>query len=66
MSSIGNILGIFQTANIQFDPYYFLEKYVPYINWDDFKLKSEEWIRKTVVKYSVEANEAPAPQPGAY
>ena len=66
MSSIGNIMGIFQTANIQFDPYYFLEKYVPYINWEDFKIKSEEYQRKIVVKSSVENNEAPQPQPGAY
>jgi hypothetical protein len=66
MSSIGNIMGIFQTANIQFDPYYFLEKYVPYINWEDFKIKSEEYQRKIVVKSSVENNEAPQPHPGAY
>jgi len=57
MSSIGNIFGIFQTAGMDFDPYYFLEKYVPYIDWNDFKNKSEEYKRKIDVKTGVEAVE---------
>ena len=57
MSSIGNIFGIFQSSNINFDPYYFLERYVPYIDWSDFKLKSEEYQRKVDVKTGVEAVE---------
>lgn len=54
MSSIGNIFGIFQTANIQFNPYSFLEKYVPYINWKEFRKESEEYLRKIDVKSAVE------------
>jgi hypothetical protein len=57
MSSIGNIFGIFQSAAIDFDPYYFLEKYVPYIDWEDFKTKSELSKRKIDVKTGVEAVE---------
>ena len=60
MSSIGNIFGIFQTGNINFNPYSFLEKYVPYINWDEFKKESEEYIRKTDVKTAVENLEGAA------
>jgi hypothetical protein len=57
MSSIGNIFGIMQSANLQYDPYYFLERYVPYINWEEFKTKAEEYQRKIDVKTAVEAGE---------
>lgn len=67
MSSVGNIMGIFQTANIQFDPYYFLEKYVPYIEWDDFKEKSEGYFRQVLTKTGVESIETnPPPPPQQY
>jgi hypothetical protein len=54
LSSVGNIMGIFQTGNIPFDPYYFLDKYVPYIDWDDFRTASEEYYRKVKVKSDVD------------
>lgn len=57
MSSMGNIFGIFQSTGIDFDPFYFLERYVPYIDWGDFKTKSEEFKRKIDVKVGVEAVE---------
>lgn len=66
MSSVGNIMGIFQTGNIKFDPYYFLEKYIPYIPWDEFRLKSEEYERKVNVKASVEGIETTTPPPVSY
>ena len=65
MSSIGNIFGIFQSANIFFDPHYFLDKYVPYIDWSDFKIKAEEYQRKIDVKTGVEAGENAAMSAGA-
>ena len=65
MSSIGNIFGIFQSANIFFDPHYFLDKYVPYIDWFDFKIKAEEYQRKIDVKTGVEAGENAAMSAGA-
>ncbi len=58
MSSIGNIFGIMQSANLAYDPYYFLERYVPYINWEEFKSKAEEYQRKIDVKTAVEAGES--------
>ena len=60
MSSIGNIFGIFQTANLSFDPYTFLEQYVPYINWDEFRKNSEDYQRKVDVKSAVENLEGQA------
>ena len=60
MSSVGNILSVCQTANIDFDPYYFLQKYVPHIDWEDFKKHSEEYKRKLTVKAELQASEAPA------
>ena len=44
LSSVGNIAGVFQNMNLQIDPYYFLEQYVPHINWKSFKLASEKKI----------------------
>jgi len=40
LSSVGNISGVFQNMGMKFDPYYFLEQYVPHIDWDKFKEKS--------------------------
>ena len=66
MSSVGNIFGIFQTGNIPFDPYYFLEKYVPYIDWTDFKIKSEEYNRKISVKTTLDQNDNPPGSPDQF
>lgn len=43
MGSVGNILGVLQSAGIPYDPYYFLEKYIPYISWSEFKEKSDNF-----------------------
>jgi len=37
LSSIGNIAGVFTNLQLPIDPYFFLEKYVPHIDWDKFK-----------------------------
>jgi len=50
LSSVSNIMSVFQTGNIPFDPYYFLEKYVPHVDWVDFRKASEEYVRKLKVK----------------
>lgn len=52
MSSVGNILGIFANAEIPFDPYYFLKKYVPYTDWEDFRKHSEDYARIQQAKAS--------------
>ncbi len=59
MSSVGNILSVCQTANIDFDPYYFLQKYVPHIDWDDFKKNSEEYKRKLMLKSELQSLNRP-------
>jgi len=42
LSSIGNIAGVFTNLQIPIDPYFFLEKYVPHIDWAKFKEAAEE------------------------
>jgi hypothetical protein len=41
LSSVGNIVNTFQQMNINVDPFYFLEQYVPHIDFDSFKLANE-------------------------
>ena len=41
-SSASNITATFQNLQIPFDPYYFLERYVPFIDWTEFKAASEK------------------------
>jgi hypothetical protein len=43
LSSIGNMTSSFQTMQIPFDPYFLLEKYIPYIDWDSFKKKAKTY-----------------------
>lgn len=42
LSSIGNIAGVFTNLQLPIDPYFFLEKYVPHIDWKKFKEAAEE------------------------
>ncbi len=37
LSSIGNIASVFTNLQVDVDPYFFLEKYVPHIDWKSFK-----------------------------
>jgi hypothetical protein len=37
LSSIGNIASVFTNLQVDVDPYFFLEKYVPHIDWKNFK-----------------------------
>jgi len=41
LSSIGNMVSAFQAMSIPIDPYFLLEKYIPYIDWDSFKEKAK-------------------------
>ena len=43
LSSAGNISGVFQNLQLPFDFYSFLDKYVPYDDWDKFREKSEKF-----------------------
>ena len=40
LSSVGNIASVFQNMGITIDAYFFLQQYVPHIDWDKFKEKS--------------------------
>jgi len=42
LSSIGNIAGVFTNLQIPIDPYFFLEKYVPHIDWAKFREAAAE------------------------
>ena len=39
--SASNITATFQNLQLPFDPYYFLQKYVPHIDWDEFKKSAQ-------------------------
>ncbi len=47
LSSIGNIAGVFTNLQLPIDPYFFLEKYVPHINWDEFKAAAAKDTTRT-------------------
>lgn len=55
LSSIGNISGVFQTMQMPIDPYFLLEKYVPYIDWDSFKVRAEKYMSETKTKEDIVA-----------
>jgi hypothetical protein len=42
LSSIGNIAGVFTNLQLPIDPYFFLEKYVPHIDWEKFKESAQK------------------------
>ncbi|MFA7202782.1 MAG: hypothetical protein WC188_03625 [Candidatus Caldatribacteriota bacterium] len=56
LSSIGNITGTFQTLQISADPFFLLEKYIPYIDWEAFKASAKKY--KTLVKTEAELDAA--------
>lgn len=43
LSSVGNISGTFNNMNIDSDPYYFLQLYIPQIDWEQFKKRAEQY-----------------------
>ena len=55
LSSIGNISGIFQTLQMPIDPYFFLQQYIPYINWEEFKEKTDQYALLQQTKAKVDS-----------
>ena len=55
LSSIGNISGVFQSLQMPVDPYFLLEKYVPYIDWESFKARAETYMSKTKTETDIVA-----------
>lgn len=43
MSSIGNIQMSFQSANINYNPYYLLKKFITSIDWEEFSNEAREY-----------------------
>ena len=58
LSSVGNIAGVFQNMGLQIDPYYFLEQYVPHIDWDAFKIASAKKITDDKTKTEMTGGDA--------
>lgn len=54
LSSIGNINGIFQTLQTPVDPFFFLQQYVPFIDWDQFKERSAEYALTQQTKTDID------------
>jgi len=43
MSSVSNILASFQNLEIPTDPYYLLEQYIPYVDWNEFREQAKKY-----------------------
>lgn len=56
-SSIGNILSTFQNLEIPADPYYLLQQYIPYIDWDDFKEAAKKYKMENSTNSEMSPNE---------
>lgn len=63
LSSIGNMTSAFQAMAIPLDPYFLLEKYIPYIDWESFKERAI--LYKTDMEIEAELNANSSPSGGA-
>jgi hypothetical protein len=61
LGTVGNIANALQNFQVNVDPYFFLEKYVPYIDWEEYRQKADQYKRKTSVQHGGSAQ-----QPGGY
>ncbi len=43
LSSIGNMTSAFQAMQIPVNPYFLLEKYIPYIDWESFRKRAKQY-----------------------
>lgn len=59
LSSIGNMTSAFQAMQIAYDPYFLLEKYIPYINWETFKKKAIDYKTTMDTETDLEAGNPP-------
>ena len=64
LSSIGNINGIFQTLATPVDPFFFLQQYIPFIDWDQFKEKADAYVLQQETKANIRAKNNAGPNPG--
>jgi hypothetical protein len=59
LSSIGNMTSAFQAMQIPFDPYFLLEKYIPYIDWEAFKNRAALYRTDMDTDSDLNANNPP-------
>ena len=64
LSSIGNMFSAFQAMQIPADPYFLLEKYIPYIDWESFKTKAQQYSTNVDTEVDLKNAEANAAQAG--
>ena len=53
ISSTRNILSYFTEHELQTEPYYMLKRFVPFIDWDEFRSESESYVQKLKVNQAV-------------
>lgn len=56
-SSIGNILATFQNLQIPTDPFFLLQHYVPYINWDQFREAAKKYDLENQTKSNMNSSQ---------
>ena len=61
LSSIGNVTSVFQNMGMVIDPYFFLEQYVPHIDWQKFKQSSSKYQAKASVEADLQAGSTATP-----
>lgn len=64
MGSIGNITGVFQTLQLPSDPYFLLQKYMPYIDWETYKKSADKFQGENLIKRDMDASNPDLPPAG--
>ncbi len=64
LSSIGNMFSAFQAMQIPADPYFLLEKYIPYIDWESFKERAKQYTTDIDTDVDLKTEEQNAAQAG--
>ena len=64
IGSIGNISGVFQTLQLPNDPYFLLQKYIPYVDWNNFKKAADKFQLENKTKQTMDATNPDNPPPG--
>ncbi len=59
LSSIGNVNSIFQNMGMTVDPYFFLEQYVPHIDWSKFKQANIKYQTKADIIATIQSGGVP-------
>lgn len=66
ISSISNILATFQNLDMDYDPYYFLEQYIPYVNWTEFREAAQKRKLQNQTRDNIGGGEEEDEGPGGF